>query len=557
MRSILSVFFLSIFLSSWAQETAFFQPREYLSPAGDTLLYQIHFPEKYGQDNRHYPLVLFLHGAGERGRDNKAQLTYGDSLFVNSEYPAIVVFPQCPEEDFWSSLEATPRGTWDFPFTDTPRRPMALVMELLEQLRALERVDLDRQYVMGLSMGGFGTLDLLLRQPETFAAAVPICGGGNLHLARLYAPHTSLWLFHGADDRVVPPLYSRLLYRRLQQIGADVRYTEFDNTGHNSWDQAFAEPQLLPWLFSKSRESMAERRYQQPVFEEVVSRTFIYEETVDDTLGLDIYQAAGDAEKDRPFLLYVHGGGFAGGSRDEEGIRRFARQLARRGYVVGSMSYRLTMKGKSFHCDQPAPNKIRTFQLAVEDIRKATGFLIDHRDSLGIHPDRIVLAGSSAGAEAVLHAAYWRDKDLLKASPRLPERFRYAGVISMAGAIVDVELINRKTAIPTQLFHGTCDPLVPYATAPHHYCRKKDPGYLMLDGGQRIAEHLRLEGLPYFLVTACNGGHEWAGKPMAENVEDIVDFLYRDVMRGEFRQVHLVVEQPGECRLVNKPAFCR
>jgi hypothetical protein len=112
--------------------------------------------------------------------------------------------------------------------------------------------------------------------------------------------------------------------------------------------------------------------------------------------------------------------------------------------------------------------------------------------------DKIILAGSSAGAEAVLHAAYWTANDLidLPEQPALPEDFKYGGVISMAGALVDTNLITKENAIPTLLFHGTCDNLVPFGTAPHHYCDESDKGYLMLHGANSIAKRLHhLNGL--------------------------------------------------------------
>ena len=107
---------------------------------------------------------------------------------------------------------------------------------------------------MGLSMGGYGTFDLLSRRPEKFAAAVPICGGGNPELAERYAPHTSLWVFHGEEDTVVPAELSRTMVKAIEKAGGDVKYTEYKGIGHNSWDPAFAEEDLLPWLFNKQRE---------------------------------------------------------------------------------------------------------------------------------------------------------------------------------------------------------------------------------------------------------------------------------------------------------------
>jgi predicted peptidase len=230
--------------------------RQFLRPAGDTINYRILFPPGYEQSQAQYPLVLFLHGAGERGDDNELQLVHGARLFLDSieRYPAIVVFPQCPEDSYWVRLEAEgqiPNRTLVFPFYETPAPPLQKVMDLLDILLLTERVDESRLYLGGLSMGGFGTFDLLARRPNTFAAAFPICGGGNSLLAPLYAGHTRMWIFHGTKDDVVPAELSRRMYRALQAAGAQVQYTEYPEANHDSWTPAFAEPGFLRWLFQK------------------------------------------------------------------------------------------------------------------------------------------------------------------------------------------------------------------------------------------------------------------------------------------------------------------
>lgn len=224
---------------------------------GDTLPYRILYPETFDQGVK-YPLFLFLHGAGERGNDNEAQLIHGASLFLDphnrQRYPCIVVFPQCQAGSSWSRFErvaeAAPEAAqWETPFYENPTTPMRLVLALLDSLVQSGRVDVARIYVSGLSMGGFGTFDLLARRPGFFAAAAPICGGGNSLLVKLYGPNTPIWLFHGAKDSVVPVENSRKMYRALKAVGAEVRYTEYPDYDHNSWDGAFAEPDFLSWFF--------------------------------------------------------------------------------------------------------------------------------------------------------------------------------------------------------------------------------------------------------------------------------------------------------------------
>ena len=302
--------------------------------------------------------------------------------------------------------------------------------------------------------------------------------------------------------------------------------------------------------------SVAQQRYQDSVSTVEVT-TLTYATKPNDTLQLDLYTPLQSAESTRPLLLYVHGGGFSGGSRSSPGIDRFCRTMAAKGYAVATMSYTLVMRGQSFGCDQPAPNKIETFRLTGQDIARATRFLIDRSD-LAIDPARVVLLGSSAGAEAILHAAYWPATRIANEEALLPPDFRYAGVVSMAGALVSLDWITVDSAIPTQLFHGTCDELVPYGFAPHHYCAVDQPGYMPLYGAQAIADQLQTLGKPYYLYTVCRGGHEWAGKPLTENVAEITDFLYHDVLQQEQRQIHLIKSSSQDaCPQYPQFPYCR
>lgn len=223
---------------------------------GHELPYRILFPAGYAVSDTTFPLLLFLHGAGERGEDNQAQLTHGGAFFKeqNKHYPAIVVFPQCAAVNYWIDLESEGSGKsrqLGFPFHEQGTPPMEAVLELLEHLLNSEKVNQEKVYLGGLSMGAFGGFDLLARRPDTFAAAFLICGGGNTLLPPLYAPHTRLWLFHGAEDTVVPVHYSQKMFEALQEVGADVRYTEYPGVNHDSWNPALAEPDLLKWLFNK------------------------------------------------------------------------------------------------------------------------------------------------------------------------------------------------------------------------------------------------------------------------------------------------------------------
>jgi len=525
------------------------------SDAGIDLPYRILLPQPFNPD-QDYPLVLFLHGSGERGSDNEKQLVHGAKLFlrdsVRADYPAIIVFPQCPAEEYWCRVEQLDDGQRSFPLYEKPLAPMSALLELLDHLEANYPIEPTQRYLGGLSMGGFGTFALLGRKPNYFAAAFPICGGGNPLLTPQFQG-TDFWIFHGAQDDIVSPDQSRNMYAALRQAGVNARYTEYPEANHNSWDSTFAEPGLLPWLFSQYR-FLPEGRYRSPVFTQIQRTTMAYAQKEDQQLQLDFYEPVGDPIRDRPLLLYVHGGGFAGGRRDEGRYVQFFERMVERGYTVASITYRLTMQGQSFGCEQAAANKILTFQRAVEDIRSATNFLLQRQKMLRIDSQQLVLIGSSAGAEAVLHAAYWPDRELLPDSPDLPPGFRYGGVVSLAGAMVDTDLITAETAIPTLLYHGTCDNLVPFDKAPHHYCSEQDAGYLMLYGANAIARRLDAIGGNYHLVAGCGGAHEWNDKPLLEHTAELSRLLFKMIISGQPHRMTRIVEQNGPCSFDRAPS---
>lgn len=207
------------------------------------------------EDGALYPLVLFLHGSGERGDDNEKQLTYGGSVFSNpatsDRYPAYVVFPQCKEKS-WTAM--TERRNF-MPGSATPAETDSetLVMELVGDIMERYPIDPRRVYVVGISMGGIAAYDLVCRYPEVFTAAVPICGAVNPE--RLSdARGVKFMIFHGEEDDEVPALCGREAYKALSAAGAEVDYVEFAGMGHECWSAAFNYPYLLPWLFSQSKD---------------------------------------------------------------------------------------------------------------------------------------------------------------------------------------------------------------------------------------------------------------------------------------------------------------
>lgn len=274
------------------------------------------------------------------------------------------------------------------------------------------------------------------------------------------------------------------------------------------------------------------------LYKKVVVTTHKFTTVNNEELGLDFYRAEGNSGS-LPLLIYVHGGGFSSGQRDSKGIAYFAKRMAQRGYAVASVSYRLTMKDIGFECDVSAAQKRQAFDDASHDVMRAVEHILkNNATTFKIKDQKVVLIGSSAGAEAVLNLAYVYDYgEVLRG-------FRFAGVVSMAGALTDLEVISPINAIPTQLFHGTGDALIPYSIGPHHYCQAADSGFLMLHGSGSIAERLKGTGTSYYLYTINGGSHAWAATPMNKCLDDILDFLYYDVLNSKgLRQTERTVSE--------------
>lgn len=206
------------------------------------------------EPGRTYPVVLSLHGSGERGSDNARQLTYLPRLLAEpaqrERYPCLVVAPQCRTDHRWVEV------AWDDPQAaaqpEEPSVDLAAAVAALDAVLAAEPADPDRVLLTGLSMGGYGTWDLAARAPGRFAAAMPICGGGDPATAPRLAT-LPIWAFHGADDRVVPPARSRTMVEAIRAAGGEPKYTEFAGVGHDAWTPAYRDPEVLDWFFAQRR----------------------------------------------------------------------------------------------------------------------------------------------------------------------------------------------------------------------------------------------------------------------------------------------------------------
>jgi predicted peptidase len=229
-----------------------FEAREFTGAAGKVLRYRLLAPLEV-EPGATYPLVLLLHGAGERGDENARQLIHGGKAWADEalrrRHPAFVVVPQCPADRRWVEV---PWDGKEHAMPAEPSRPLGLTFELLTALQQELPIDAGRIYGVGLSMGGFGVWDVLQRKPELLAAAVPICGGGDPNYAAGFAA-TPVWVFHGADDATVVVDRSRAMVKALVAAGGQPIYTEYEGVEHDSWTQTFDNRLVWDWLFAQHK----------------------------------------------------------------------------------------------------------------------------------------------------------------------------------------------------------------------------------------------------------------------------------------------------------------
>jgi len=201
--------------------------------------YLIYLPPDYDKKDA-WPLLLFLHGAGERGNDLELVKKHGPPKLIEAgqDFPMVVVSPQCPSDQWWEPVSLS---------------------ALLDEITAKHRIDKDRVYVTGLSMGGFGTWALAAHTPDRFAAIAPICGGGEPITARRIK-HIPAWVFHGAKDQVVPLERSEEMVKALEAQGGKVKFTVYPDAGHDSWSATYGDPQFSTWLLAQKRDPSAKLR---------------------------------------------------------------------------------------------------------------------------------------------------------------------------------------------------------------------------------------------------------------------------------------------------------
>ncbi len=226
--------------------------REWQAPDGTVVKYRWSTPATI-EPGKSYPLVLFLHGSGERGDDNSAQLKHGVIPIIEgakiSGNDCFLIAPQCPADRWWTAVD---RATMRLNAADKPNPLLDAVLALVDVTMKTHPVDPARFHVTGISMGGFATWELLVRAPGKIASAIPICGGGDPSLAASFKD-VPIWAFHGEDDTAVPVKCTREMIEALEKVGGKPKSTYYPETGHDCWTRTYDDPLVIRWLFQATK----------------------------------------------------------------------------------------------------------------------------------------------------------------------------------------------------------------------------------------------------------------------------------------------------------------
>tara|TARA_B100001250_G_scaffold198750_1_gene170492 strand:- start:163 stop:879 length:717 start_codon:yes stop_codon:yes gene_type:complete len=238
MKHIAILFFIFI---SWV--TAGEKPQKITNSFATTLRlevslnYNLYFPKDYQYSANNYPLVLFLHGAGDRGDNLNMVEAHGIPKIImeGENFPFVTLAPQCPKFQYWPE-----------PVN------VATLIQLVEAITEKYRIDKNRVYATGLSMGGYGTLSIAKERPDLFAGIISVCGGlDTTNIEKL--KDMPIWLFHGSEDKVVPPENSKIIYEALKNINSNIYMTIYPNVNHNSWDITYSNQEIYKWLMKHKK----------------------------------------------------------------------------------------------------------------------------------------------------------------------------------------------------------------------------------------------------------------------------------------------------------------
>ena len=253
MKIIMALILSVLTTTNLFSQQSLFSPMKYSNGKGDTLNYRLLSPDF--DPLRKYPLVIFLHGSGESGDDNLAQLQWGVSNFATDYnlkmHKAFVIAPQCPKNQTWDNFYGNLENL-EIKYNDTASKISDLLFGLINSTIKNHAIDTNRIYITGLSLGGIGTYDFIIRYPNLFAAAAPVCGAGDTSKASVIK-HIPIWIFHGAEDVAVNPKYSLDMVYALTKAGAHPGFTQYPSVGHFSWIAAYSDPMFMEWLFSQNK----------------------------------------------------------------------------------------------------------------------------------------------------------------------------------------------------------------------------------------------------------------------------------------------------------------
>jgi len=289
---------------------------------------------------------------------------------------------------------------------------------------------------------------------------------------------------------------------------------------------------LLLLFFSSI--ALSQTRYVDPVFDSISNKTYTYSIKGRDTLKLDIYEPEMDSLIKRPLFVILHGGGFNSGTRNVNSLINLAENVAKKGYVVTSIDYRLLKKGEYFSCNLPVNRKLKVYSNAADDFLSALEYIIKYKNNFRIDESKIVVLGISAGAETALNVIYNRAL-VIKNLDRYAD-IKPAAVISISGALLNADIINN--AVPGIFYHGELDRIVPYGKGSHHTCDLKSKGFLMIDGSQSIVEKLENLNASFMFYSYRKQGHNEFDIPN-DDIKEAFVFVKDIVFEKKFYQAKI------------------
>ncbi|MBN2131920.1 MAG: prolyl oligopeptidase family serine peptidase [Sedimentisphaerales bacterium] len=374
--------------------------------------YLLSLPKGYGEKEQKWPLMLFLHGAGERGSDLNLVKKHGPPKLIEQgkEFPFIVVSPQCPTGVWW------------------PER-LDTLMALLDEIESKYEVDPSRVYLTGLSMGGFGTWALACGKPERFAAIVPICGGGQWFLADRLRK-VPVWAFHGARDSVVPLDLSKSMVEAVKRTGGDAKLTVYPEANHDSWTATYDDPKVYEWLLSH-RTDRAGKPVVSGQRKMKLKRPAIME------IEYLLYLPDGYGQNDRqwPLMLFLHGAGERGADLERVKVHG-PPKLVERGK---SMPFIIVSPQCPTGSWWSGPDQMGTLIALLDEIV----------EKYRVDESRVYLTGLSMGGYGTWALA-----------SSCPERFAAIAPICGGG---EKRMARRLRNVPIWVFHGAKDGTVPIA----------------------------------------------------------------------------------------------